>query len=82
VAACSLNDAGVRAPDDAPPADRVADVPGKGTGGEPRKETIALATTNRIAAPATREPAVPNPATYARVARISTSVIGMRVTDL
>jgi hypothetical protein len=65
-----------------PPADRVAEVLGNGIGGEPLKETIALATTNRIAAPATRDPAVPNPATYARVARISTSVIGMRVPDL
>jgi hypothetical protein len=60
----------------------VAEVLGNATGGEPRKETIALATTNRIAAPATRDPAVPNPATYARVARISTSVIGMRFRDL
>jgi hypothetical protein len=68
--------------DDVPDRDSVAAVPGNSTGGEPRKETIALATTNRTAAPATRDPAVPNPATYARVARISTSDIGMRLMDL
>ncbi len=37
--------------------------------GQPRKETTALASTNRMAAPARSEPAVPNPAMYARVAR-------------
>ena len=81
-AACSRCEAAVRSPDGLPPADKVADVPGNAIGGEPWKETIALATTNRIATPATSDPAVPNPATYARVARISTSDFGMRVTDL
>jgi hypothetical protein len=37
--------------------------------GQPWKLTSALASTNRIAAPASSEPAVPNPARYARVAR-------------
>jgi hypothetical protein len=77
-AACSRSEAAVRTPEGVPPADSVAEVPGSAIGEVPRKETIALATTNRIAAPATRDPAVPNPATYARVARISTSDIGMR----
>jgi hypothetical protein len=81
-AACSRCEAGVRLLDGVPESESVAEVLGNATGGEPRKETIALATTNRIAAPATRDPAVPNPATYARVARISTSVIGMRFRDL
>jgi hypothetical protein len=44
--------------------------------GQPRNETTALASTNMTAAPASREPAVPKPATYARVARIPRSVIG------
>jgi hypothetical protein len=81
-AACSRCEAGVRTLDDVPESESVAEVPGSATGGEPRKDTIALATTNRIAAPATRDPAVPKPATYARVARISTSIIGMRLRDL
>src|SRR5437763_1417170 len=37
--------------------------------GQPRKETTALARTNSTAAPASSDPAVPKPATYARVAR-------------
>jgi hypothetical protein len=39
------------------------------TWGQPWKDTTALASTNRIAAPASSEPAVPNPARYALVAR-------------
>jgi hypothetical protein len=39
------------------------------TCGQPRKATIALASTNRAAAPASRDPEVPKPARYARVAR-------------
>ena len=40
------------------------------TCGHPRNATTALASTNIIAAPASSEPAVPNPAMYALVARI------------
>ena len=39
------------------------------TCGQPRKATIALASTNIAAAPASNEPEVPSPARYARVAR-------------
>ncbi len=41
------------------------------TCGQPRNATTALARTNTIAAPASNEPAVPNPAMYAREARTS-----------
>ena len=39
------------------------------TCGQPRNATIALASTNKRAAPASREPDVPKPARYARVVR-------------
>jgi hypothetical protein len=65
----------VGAPGDPPPA-RVAGELGTVVCDQPWNETTALASTNRIAAPATSDPAVPNPATYARVARISTLAIG------
>jgi hypothetical protein len=41
------------------------------TWGQPRNATTALARTNTIAAPASNEPAVPNPAMYALEARTS-----------
>src|SRR5579884_178820 len=41
------------------------------TCGQPRNATNALASTNSIAAPANRDPAVPKLAMYARVARTS-----------
>jgi hypothetical protein len=44
--------------------------------GHPWKATNALAKTNAIAAPARSEPAVPNPAMYARVARMPSVGIG------
>jgi hypothetical protein len=44
-------------------------VGGLPTAGQPRKATIALASRNIAAAPATSDPEVPNPARYARVAR-------------
>jgi hypothetical protein len=37
--------------------------------GQPRNATIALPSTKRTAAPASREPEVPKPARYALVAR-------------
>jgi hypothetical protein len=46
------------------------------TCGQPRNATTALAVTNTSAAPATSDPAVPKPATYARVARITRVFIG------
>jgi hypothetical protein len=52
------------------------------TEGQPRKETTALASTKRMAAPASSDPAVPKPAIYARVARTSVRVIGSSRTDL
>jgi hypothetical protein len=39
------------------------------TAGQPLNDTTALASTNRMAAPASSDPAVPKPAMYARVAR-------------
>ncbi len=41
------------------------------TWGQPRKATIALASRNIAAAPATSDPEVPKPARYPRVARTS-----------
>lgn len=50
----------------------VADDEWKPICGHPRNVTNALARTNTIAAPASSDPAVPNPAAYALVARMST----------
>ena len=81
-AACNRCEAAVLMPAPVPPDASVAVEPGTGTGEAPWNETTALAMTNTIAAPATRDPAVPNPATYARVARISGSVVGIRHSEL
>jgi hypothetical protein len=45
------------------------EAPWSPTAGHPWNDTTALASTNRIAAPASSDPAVPKPAMYARVAR-------------
>jgi hypothetical protein len=74
--AARRRDAAVLATDDDRTSCTVAGVDCEAIWGQPRNETTALASTNMTAAPASSEPAVPKPATYARVARIPKSVIG------
>jgi hypothetical protein len=52
------------------------------TAGHPWNATRALASTNTSAAPASSDPAVPNPARYARVARMPLDGIGRKVRTL